>query len=322
VEAMLLQGRRDDAAQLAVDNQHWGLALMLGSVCSPAKYQYISKAFAEKHFASSSPLHLLSHVYSNQAQSFITHGGRTLSALQAKPGVNTAAPGDKSSASCVSSSMWRRNLAALISNKSGDWQSVVRAFGRKMEAEDNYDIFAAHFAYICSGSLPDTSSAAGCFSLVGCDVNKLLHRQLADVASVTSFRMAEIFEWLISRGLEAKAKQGGASNANAAASSSSAASGLSSLFTGLFKSSSNNELNTPPTAAPGGPSDNSTDEASKNGNIFISSQDFIILQANLCPLKLQFAHMLADFGLVAEATAYAREIRRLMNTLEIKGLLL
>lgn len=318
IEALLLSGKRDEAAQLCVDQQQWGLAFMLASVCSPAKYQSISKAFAEKHFATASPLHLLSLVYSNQAQAHIAHGGRQLSSATI---ASTSIP-----RSSTHSTVWRRNLAALISNKSGDWVSLIRVFANRLLQEE-VDTFASHFAYICAGSLPSPPSSAdnSGYTLLGCDMQLGNEgaASLNDVMSVSAFRMTEVFEWCISRGLEnnnrAKAAVAGNAGAGGSTSNTTSGGGVGSFITGLFRSSSNNELNNTNALAEASASSTSSSVLADNNN-YISNHDFILLQACLCPFKLQFAQTLADYGLMNEALAYAKEIRRLMNTLEIKGI--
>jgi hypothetical protein len=327
VEGLLLAGRRDEAVQLAVEYQHWGLAFMLASVCSPLQYQALSKAFAEKHFSQASPMHLLSLVYSNQARSSIEHGGKSLAVdTMLKPAASEVHAANSkrsmdSKLSFTSPSIWRRNMAALISNKSGDWQAVLRTFGRRLEIEEN-DISAAHIAYLFAGALPEANSVDSLFSMVGCDPHRLLHRQIADVVSVSSFRMTEIFEWSVQRGVEktSNAIKQQPSSAVTAASAGVGAT-MSGLFSGLFKSTSSNDLATGNgrSVDPAAATLKAEDADVTADNIYVSPQDFVVLQASLCPLKLQFATVLADFGLVSEAVAYAKEIKRLMNSLEIKG---
>ena len=317
IEALLLGGQRDEAAQIAADNHHWGLAFMLASVCSPTKYQSITRSYADLHFPIAAPLHLLSMVYSNQAINMLQHGGKSfLKPLNGMAVPTTKqSPGDNSS---TSEKIWRRNLAALVSNKSGDWQGVLRHFGGKLEV-DHGDVNAAHFAYLCGCALPVAPStgpvpgfAPGRYTLLGCDFNNSIHRSISDALAVSAFRMTEIFEWTLAAGLEAAAA---VKTANSAPAASAVGSAVSGLFGLLSFGSSNNVVN-------------STKEAvvpsvgALNPDwILISPQDFVMLQAFLCPVKLQFAQTLADFGLINEALAYAKEIRRLMKTLESKGTL-
>lgn len=141
VENLLLRGKRDDAVTKAVEVQDWGLAMMLACVCGPEKYQEVVKAYSSAMFPDSSALHLLSMVYSNQGLKTISQAPTTI-----PTGTKFMSPsgdvlkGEENSTSGIVSN-WRANLAALLSNKTGDWEMLVKTFGTRIQKESNVSLF-------------------------------------------------------------------------------------------------------------------------------------------------------------------------------------
>ena len=138
---------------------------------------------------------------------------------------------------------------------------------------------------------------AGQYLLLGCDLSQGSNRNMDNCISLSALRMTEVLEFIL-----AHPDAAASSATSAAPSSSSGGSGFSSLFNwGSSSSSKNNNTNN---------SNNSKQESS----LLLSK-----VRAALCPLKLRFALLLADFGLTREAADYARAVRAIVHELDPPG---
>jgi hypothetical protein len=109
--------------------------LLVGSICGPEQYQSVVMKYADCHFPSHSPMHLISLIISNQAEKTVVHSGKdfsntTMTQFQSIDNPNPTSLGDNKSLSVQS--LWRRNLAAIIANKSSDWNKLVSSIGDKL----------------------------------------------------------------------------------------------------------------------------------------------------------------------------------------------
>jgi hypothetical protein len=174
------------------------------------------------------------------------------------------------------------------------------------------DLMAAHFISVCSGELPtppqpQTEGAvkgAHQYSLLGCDVFSPRHRAIADCLSLCALRMTEILEWALNRSL---------TDSNNNAGGNASASSLSKSIIGLF-------------GLGGGSGGKAADQHTQGAAATDSIQSFGISQMRLlhvrsvlCPLKLRLAYILADFGMVKEAAAYATEARAIVQLCGSQG---
>ena len=125
IETLLMLGRREEAVKIAMEIPNWSLAILISSVCDKSTYQEVIRAYSDFMFPRTSGLNLLAHIYSNQAENMIRHGGKVLG------GINTGT----TVTSCPSEAMWRRNLAAVISNKVDDWSALARHIGDRVLQE-------------------------------------------------------------------------------------------------------------------------------------------------------------------------------------------
>jgi hypothetical protein len=121
--------------------------------------------------------------------------------------------------------LWRRNLAAIISNKDlpyydkdidnntssieydsrdeVEWISLCSILGDRLLMESN-DVFAAHFSYLCSGELPLSSNDK--YPLLGLSEVTSNGTNLGsihiDSRTLMSIRMTEILEYVYYKYLE------------------------------------------------------------------------------------------------------------------------
>jgi hypothetical protein len=128
IETLLMLGRREEAVKIAIEIHNWSLAILISSVCDKSTYQDVIRAYSEYMFPRTSGLNLLTHIYSNQAENMIRHGGKVLGGLSGGAGGSHAAPS-------ASEAMWARNLAAVISNKVDDWSTLARHIGDRVLQE-------------------------------------------------------------------------------------------------------------------------------------------------------------------------------------------
>lgn len=121
IEQLLLKGNREEAVRIAVQHKDWALALLIGGNCKVETYQEVIRMFAEETFPTSSPMHFLSMLYSNQASSAVRFGGRKLNTF-----TNEGDAHDRGGL------IWKKNLAALLSNKTPVWQELVAGIGDRL----------------------------------------------------------------------------------------------------------------------------------------------------------------------------------------------
>ena len=141
MESLLLLGQREEALQLAVASKQWALAMLLSSVSSADKYQEVVRAYANSHFPVGTPMNLLSLMYSNQAMrslveiadypTSITINTNMISGTTTS--TSTTATATAHGGSNDQLKMWRLNLAAVLSNKSTDWRSILKVLGYKLQ---------------------------------------------------------------------------------------------------------------------------------------------------------------------------------------------
>lgn len=332
LEDMLLLGRREEAVDYCIQCKQWAMALLVSSICSTEKYQYVVKRYAEYSFAPGTPLHMLTHLYAN---------------------IDVPSPGDGDD-NKAKALMWRRNLAAIITNKGAHWERLGQGLGDELlvlanNSTSNTDVMAAHVAYLCSGVLPchpsalrppvpatastgngtrtvhvhapvqpvpskhkgmhkamhTTTSKYGRYCLLGCDVAHVSHRHISDTVSINALRMTEILEYCLASGVMRTVTP-----TSTPSSSSSLGRSISGFFG--FGSSSN-----PVSSIVG--STSTVGSTVSSTPLYISEDELLSLRVSLCPVKLRFAFTLADFGLVSHALAYTCEVRELVTLLGVSG---
>lgn len=180
-----------------------------------------------------------------------------------------------------------------------------------------------------------TQKLAGKYSLLGCDVTQAKHRALADCLSISALRGTEVLEYTLLKRLQTQT----AAHANGMAKSPSvdgiAAIGtIGKSLTDIFSWSSGSTSSVPPKSPRAGAASSGTGtHASTTGAASASlasaaaAMDAQLkykvtkVRAVLCPLKVRFAMILADFGLLKEAAAYAMEARQLVQEIGVAGTL-
>lgn len=272
--------------------------MLVGSICGPEQYQSVVIKYADRHFPSHSPMYLISLLISNQAEkTFINKDSLNTTMIHSQSIDNPNSISLGSNKSLSVQSLWRRNLAAIIANKSSDWNKLVCSIGDKL-LHESHDIMAAHFSYMCGGILPSApggKSKAGRYALLGCDSTKPRHRALSDCISVSSLRMTEVYEWtIINSNKKTKLLQQQKKQAASDASSS-----LSGMFAGML---GGNKVVVP----------ESSQDDKFIGDV-VSDEEIMCMKIALCPLKVRFATTIADLGYLNEAASYALEAKALVQ---------
>ena len=343
IEDLLLKGQREDAARLAVENGDWGLALLISSVCGVELYQAISKQYATSRFTNGSPLHVLSMQFSNQALDYVQRGGRSLFQHD----------GSKGSSQSLESSIsptrfWKRNLAAILSNKGSDWQEVVRAFGTRIESE-LHDMYASHFTFLCSGLLSTRPGSvrtngnssginAAQYTLLGCDVGGA-NAFISNSVSISSFLLTEIVECLLLHCMKKRKESSNSSSAGSllGAVASGSVSIVGKSLGGLLGFSRSSEsistiATTTASTANALSQDNvRANESRIHGNELSSTKNDLIsalelqednilrMQVTLTFAKFRYAATLADYGYVKAAMQYCDNIKLTIGQFSNQG---
>lgn len=298
IENMLVAGNREEALHRALELNEFPLAILIGTVCGKDAFQHAVRSYADNRFSVESSLHFLSMIYSNQGAAAL----KVPVKLNTVSDIQSTAPLPIGNSHAVVKSWkdcsphvkdWRRRLATILANKSGDWVDICRTLGERVYSETN-DIAAAHVAYIVSGSLPSATAGKGKYSLLGCDGNSPYFRNVTDLHSILGLRRAEIIEWAVLRGTK---------RSQQLKSSSYESSGGLSL-SNLFGLKANN-----PTRGTSSKLSGPTDT--------VSPERALRLRVAMCYPKLKFALWLADLGLTDSAAAYVVEAREIVRMCRI-----
>ena len=178
------------------------------------------------------------------------------------------------------------------------------------------DVCAAHFAYICSGLLPFSSplgqaSDTAAYGLLGLDSNdgiKNLRRiqststsltlslshttHLCASRSIIAFRMTEVMEWSTCREGDSKEVKEGEVPATS----------LKRSLGGLFGLIGTTDTSSSSSAAAAG---SGVGVGAQSASALRSFQ----MRAALSPIKVQWALLLADLGMLKGASAYAKDAK-------------
>ena len=295
VEALIICGCREDAADLAARSAEWGLAILVSSLCSPEKYKEIVSRYSEQAFPVNSTLSIISRLFSNQP-------------------LNTIADNivDTASSSNESSFMqnWRRNAAAIIANKNVGWEKNLTALADKLH-NDFGDIMAAHFLYLASGLLPTAPSPTTKFSLIGHNYATDKRKSFLVLESIFSFRLTEIIEWICVAAINTLKSKPGENVVAGSVSSSGIVRSLSGMFGLSIGASASPSLVTGIDTGIGSDHIPSTNELN-----LLNEQHVHDFQVAFAPQKLRFSMLCADLGLIRESFEYCKSIRELINCTE------
>lgn len=177
---LVLKGLREEAATEAVKAKNYAMAFLVGLRCSLDVFQYVGKEFASDSFGSGHPLRTVSMLFSGNLRS------------------DTALDFWESTDPGSLKMRWRENLAAIISNRTNDWEHIVVALGDTLLSIG--EVVPAHFCYMVSGC-PVTSPLRpeSRLTLLGCDVTALDFLLVTDNA-LQAFQLTEAYEWAKRRG--------------------------------------------------------------------------------------------------------------------------
>ena len=138
IEALLMQGKREDAANLAAEEHLWPLALIIGGVCPKQTYQSIVKRYADQSYGaggSESPsAHLFCLLFSDQAESSLKYGGKILNNISF-----ASASGADSSLPVILKDWWKV-AASILANKGPNWTRLLRLLAYRLLHEKNVSV--------------------------------------------------------------------------------------------------------------------------------------------------------------------------------------
>lgn len=176
---------------------------------------------------------------------------------------------------------------------------------------------------------------AGKYSLLGCDVTLPKHRGLTDCLSMAALRGTEILEYTLHKRLAiqvAAASMGKSPSVDGIASFGKSITDIFSWKGSNSAAGGSGGSAVPPKSPKQGASSGSAGGnaasasaaagADKNAPAAVSNAlryRIMKVKAVLCPLKVRFAMVLADFGLVKEALAYAIDAKNAVNEIGVSG---
>eukprot|EP00977_Amphora_coffeiformis_P009845 scaffold2257_cov169-Amphora_coffeaeformis.AAC.23 len=174
IEALIVEGRREEAVEEALRCKQFGLALFIARMCGPELSQHVTKQFADNVFARGSPLFTVASLFSSDNEQFAELG--------------SLFGGEE-----LLRDSWKRHLTALISNLVPGWKKATVALGDRLHKMDEFA--AAHFCYMVSGaSMGRPMKSSTKWTLAGCDMSPL-DVVLKSEESLHAFARTEGYEW-------------------------------------------------------------------------------------------------------------------------------
>ncbi|CAM9346739.1 unnamed protein product, partial [Scytosiphon promiscuus] len=207
VEALLVDGKKEEAVDASIRAGLWGLALLVASQC-PAPtaaitgvtaggegedagpppqppYQRVVRLYANAFLHTGTPLHTMALAFSGQAGAAIKHGGKSLGGRLGGGGEAGQSGGFEES--------WMVTAAAVVSNKVPGWIEQLTGLGDRL-LESN-DVPAAHALFLVAGmqvELPTTKGSK--LVLPGVDHRKPAHRALRTTEATNAVHILEVLD--------------------------------------------------------------------------------------------------------------------------------
>lgn len=215
-----------------------------------------------------------------------------------------------------------------VSSSSSSTHSGVRGSGNA-STYSSTDSLPGHEQKHAAAELDAAAhKLAGKYALLGCDVSLPRHRALADCLSISALRGSEVLEYTLVKRLQAQTAAQASGLAKSPSTDGIAAIGKS--LTDIFSWSSNSASAVPPkspraataaSATAGHPAGGSAGAAASSVHMDVQLKYKVTkVRVVLCPLKVRFAMILADFGLLKEAAAYALDARSLVQEVGVAGM--
>jgi hypothetical protein len=174
------------------------------------------------------------------------------------------------------------------------------------------------------------SKLAGKYVLLGCDVTLPKHKAMMDCVSISALRGTEILEYTLHKRLATQVAAASIPQSPSVDGIASFGKSLTDIFS--WKGTTAGENKAPPKSprqlgSSGGHASTAGSATAAAGDKHQPSNASMALRyrvakvkAVLCPLKLRFAMILADYGLVKEALAYALDAKNCVSEIGISGM--
>lgn len=321
IEKLLVLGKREEAVELALEQEDYALALLAASLCDMNVYQRVVRQLASKRFSpASSALQTFALLSCNQGGSAPIFQSPAVkpAAFQISDKLGSTAASTQNQSTTELLHNWRQNVALLLSTKTQDWQLLLIRLAQRLQTEAR-DGVLAQTVLLAADTLPFPLESSSTSVALDSDVQAflkeqgLLHRSgcglsvIGDVQAVGALRASEVFESILFHRFEALTTSGGGGVARSSNQGSAKSGG--GLF-GWFG---------------GGGASTEASVASAKGNGQASAtalqkrqaeERWASYRAFLLPLQLRFAMFLADCGLLDEAKAYVTHISSSVQQLQ------
>jgi hypothetical protein len=319
IEKLLVLGKREEAVELALEQEDYALALLAASLCDMNVYQRVVRQLASKRFSpASSALQTFALLSCNQGGSAPIFQSPAVkpAAFQISDKLGSTATSTQNQSTTELLHNWRQNVALLLSTKTQDWQLLLIRLAQRLQTEAR-DGVLAQTVLLAADTLPFPLESSSTFVALDSDVQAflkeqgLLHRSgcglsvIGDVQAVGALRASEVFESVLFHRFEALSTSGGVARLSNQGSAKSGG-GLFGWFGGG-----------------GASTEASVASAKGNGQASATAlqkrqaeERWASYRAFLLPLQLRFAMFLADCGLLDEAKAYVTHISSSVQQLQ------
>jgi hypothetical protein len=180
IETLLLEGKREDAVEEAIRSKNFIIVLLVGLMSSCSVFQMAAREYSQANFSHGHPLNILCMLFSGN-----------LRPESASSFWNLADPK-------ILCNTWCNHLAAIISNRTKDWEYIVISLGDRLMSLG--DVTAAHFCYmVCGCPIASPHRSDSRLTLLGCDVTPF-DLILNSDSSIIAMERTEAYEWSKRRG--------------------------------------------------------------------------------------------------------------------------
>ena len=183
VEQLLVEGKREEAVEHAVESGNFPMAILIASMLGRDALMKAVNGYIEKAHFTGKPLHALALLFSGLLKP--SSGG-------------TGSYWDEINPETLKAT-WKYHLAGMLNNTVEKWEHLVVALGTRLAQIDPDNVIAAHVCYLVCGCAVGRPSTGAPILLLGSNST------LADLArcsqsAIDSFQLTEAYEWAKRRG--------------------------------------------------------------------------------------------------------------------------
>lgn len=165
VQKLLIEGRIEQACDVACSGHLWGHALLLASMIDKATYTKVVTLFASESFSDGSPLKSLYLMFADRGDLLFQNN------LYTQNFQNLQQNSQRQNSVNQLCKNWRENLAILIANRTSSSGEIIEKLGDALWKENNL-VHCSHFCYLIGDFLSRKNHVPSIVALIGANHRK------------------------------------------------------------------------------------------------------------------------------------------------------